>query len=322
MLRKQTKCWLIIAAALVVAGSTLGGVTMAMLHGDFTKLANDTLETHTTVIGADYTAICVDTNTADVTLAAASDGQTTVVCHEFSRQPHSVTVENGTLHITCNDNRRWYQYIGIQISTPSVTVYLPQPEYDALTVTGSTGDVTIGEKLLFGSITASVSTGDVTNLAGAREVVNIRTTTGAIAVRDTAMHSLALSVGTGSVTVENVACTGDVLVNVNTGKATLSALTCNSFSSDGGTGDLTLTNTVAAAMTITRNTGDVTFDNCDAAEIGVKTNTGNVRGTLRSTKRFVVNTRTGNVSVPPSAGTGLCDIATTTGDVRLALAEE
>ena len=58
-------------------------------------------------------------------------------------------------------------------------------------------------------------------------------------------------------------------------------------------------------------------DYTDADSIKVKVSTGNVTGTLTSDKIFNYSTGTGKVELPSSTSGGLCEITTSTGDIRI-----
>ena len=72
-------------------------------------------------------------------------------------------------------------------------------------------------------------------------------------------------------------------------------------------------------MHLERSTGDVKFTLCDAGELFVKTTTGNVIGSLCSEKIFMAKASTGKVEVPKSVTGGICEIETSTGDIRITI---
>lgn len=109
-------------------------------------------------------------------------------------------------------------------------------------------------------------------------------------------------------------------VNVSTGRAYLTDVTCKSVTSRGSTGDLFLNAVVAAdTITVRRSTGDIRFEGVDAAEIFADTDTGDVTGTLLTDKVFMVQTDTGRINVPKTTTGGRCEITTDTGDITLSI---
>lgn len=317
-MRKTVKIWLITAASLVLIGCIIFGGVMTMLKWDFTKLSTVKYETNDYEISETFKAISVTTNTADIRFVPSADSKCSVVCHEEKNIKHSVAVKNDTLVIEVDDTRKWYEHIGINFSTPKITVSLPQGDYGMLSVKANTGFVEISENFKFEGINISTSTGDVKNAASSSGPVKIKTSTGRISIESISAEALDLAVSTGKVTVSDVSCTGDVKVSVSTGKVNLTDITCKNLLSSGDTGDLSLKNVIASEnFSIERDTGDVRLDGCDAAEILIETDTGDVTGTLLSDKIFMAKSDTGHVNVPETTTGGKCKITTDTGDVRI-----
>lgn len=301
---RKTKSALIVATALVLIGCILFAGVMTRLGWDFTKLSTTQYETNTHEVEVAFDGISIDTDTADIVFASSDDGSCRVVCYEEERARHTVAVEDGILSITGTDERSVHGvigHIGINFSSPKITVYLPQTEYAVLHIEESTGDVEIRNDFTFRDVDIMCSTGD-------------------IRVEHISADSLMLSVSTGHVSVQNVICAGDVTVTVSTGRTELAGIACESLTSDGDTGDITLKNVIAAGMfSIERSTGDVKFDACDAAEIFVETDTGDVTGTLLTDKVFIAETDTGHVDVPKTIVGGRCEVTTDTGDIELGI---
>ena len=317
-MRTRTKVWLIIAASFVLVGGIIFGGVMSMLEWDFTKLSTVKYETNNYEITENFNNISIITETSDVVFVPAENQKASVVCHEQKNMKHSVIVQNGKIVIEVVDTRKWYEYIGINFSTPKITVYIPQGEYGKLSIKSSTGDVKIPKEFKFENIDISESTGNVTNYASASENIIIKTSTGNIRVENVSANTLDLSVSTGGVTVSNVSCEGDVKIDVSTGKTNLTNIECKNIVSSGNTGAISLKNVIATEkFSIERSTGDVRFEGSDATEISVKTDTGDVTGTLLSEKVFITETSTGRINVPKTTSGGKCEITTATGDINI-----
>lgn len=317
-MKKCTKIWLFIATALTVAGLIMFGVIMTMLKWDFTKLSTDEFETNTYTVSEPYGSVSVNTVTADVTFIPSENGETKVVCYEEVKVTHSVTVKDDTLVIEVNDQRKWYDHIGIHFTQPKLTVYLPAGEYGALSVKLTTGDIMVPQELRLDSMSISATTGDIKSSALVAGVAQLKTTTGDIAVENCSIGALDMTVTTGDISVSAVTCEGKLQLNVGTGDAKLTDTSCKSLISDGTTGDLYLKNVIAVErFTIERTTGNIKLERCDAAELYVNTTTGDVTGSLLSEKIFIANATTGDVRVPESVSGGKCKITTTTGDILI-----
>ena len=294
----KTKTWLIAALGMILCGCILFGGVMMALNWDFTKLSTVTYETNIHSPGSDFTAIVVETDTANITFVPTDEG-CSVTCVDDIRAKHQVYVEDGTLFIINDSNRKWYDHIGIQIGSPKITVRLPQKQYAALTVKAATGNVSAEGGLRFGA-------------------VEMRLVTGGISLTNLNASSLLLQTNTGKVDLSQVTCTETVGTVVGTGNIHGKDITCRELVATGGTGDIILVNVLAGMrLTVTGGTSDVEFIACDAREINVSTATGNVRGTLRSGKTFDAESGTGKVRVPANGGSGICHIRTKTGDIHI-----
>lgn len=317
---RTTKIWLGIAVVLILIGGLLFVGVMSMLKWDFTKLSTTKYETNEYVISEDFSSIAVNTETANIVFVPTADAACSVTCYEQTNMKHTVSVKDGVLTVEVVDTRKWYEYVGINFTSPKLTVTLPAGEYTALTLHTDTGSVEIPKELSFGSMELSGHTGKMTNRASVVGNMKIQTTTGGIRVEGVSAGSLALSVSTGAIYVSDVAVSGEASINVSTGKTVLTRVTCGSLTSKGSTGDLHMEDVIATdRFSIERDTGDVRFTHCDAAEISVRTDTGNVKGSLRTPKVFDVHTDTGRKEYPNTATGGRCEIRTDTGNIQITL---
>lgn len=317
-MKKTTKIWVSVALALMLVGGIIFVVAMSAIGWDFTKLSTSKYETNRYALKESFQSVSVDIDTADIRFVAFEDNTAFVVCYEQEKVKHTVVLQDGVLKIGVDDTRKWYEHIGIHFGSPTVTVYMPQGNYGALSIKSKTGDVEIAKDFQFESLDISENTGDVINYASATGAMKIKTSTGNIFVENVSASSLELSVSTGNVTVAGVSSTGDVNIRVSTGKTSATNLTCKSFISNGSTGDIILKNVIATErFSIERSTGDVRFDGCDAAEIYVETDTGDVSGNLLTEKVFFAETDTGDIDVPRTNAGGRCEIITDTGDIRI-----
>ena len=232
-MKKAAKAWLITAAFLVLAGCILFAGVMSMLGWDFAKLSTARYETNIHEISETFSDISLTTDTADIVFALSNDGKCRVECYEPENAKHSAAVANDTLIIEINEQKSWYDYIGFQFGSPRITVYLPQAEYGALSISESTGRIEIPKDFSFERADISASTGSVVFSAAAQAAVKIKTGTGNICVENNSVGSLDLSVTTGKAAVSKVTCAGSIAINVSTGAAYLTDVACKSVLSNG-----------------------------------------------------------------------------------------
>ena len=297
-------------------------IIFCMMILTMTACSSRNYETNIHDVNEEFNNISIKTDTADIAFVLSDDGTCRVVCYEDAKKSHSVEVQNGTLTVNVVNDKKWYDYIGVNIDSPKITVYLPESEYSSLVIEESTGDIEISKDFEFKSIDISLSTGDVKCYASSATAIKIVASTGDIYAESISASSLDLTVSTGKVTVSNVTCDADISIGLSTGKAYLTDIVCKNLTSMGSTGDISLKNVIAAEkISIERSTGDVTFEGSDAAELCITTDTGDVEGSLLTDKVFITKTDTGRINVPNSITGGRCEITTDTGDIKITISD-
>ncbi|MBR4435402.1 MAG: DUF4097 family beta strand repeat protein [Clostridia bacterium] len=318
------KAFILAGIALILVGAVLfAGVSIA-IGFDYNKLDTQKLETNTHTVSERFKNIDIGTSIADIRIKPSEDGSVRVVCVESEKLRHTVSVENETLKIALNDTRGIGDHIGLfyNYRSESITLYMPEEEYDTLYIKNSTGDTEIPSGYSFESITASLSTGSFVCEANVSGLIKIKTTTGSISLNCISAGAVEAASSTGVTSIRSSEIGGSLILSSSTGRVELEDVSLRSLISESSTGTIRLKNVVADEnILITRSTGDVHFENCDAASLSIKTSTGDVNGTLKSGKRFTAKTSTGDVNVPQSSSGGDCDITTTTGDIKILIVE-
>lgn len=296
---KAMKKLFIAAAFLTISGSVIFIGAMAALGFDFSKLSTMKYETNTYEVSGGFDKISIDTDITDIVFARSDDESCKVVCFEAERMKHSVRCSNGTLTIGVNDERKWYEHIGISISSPKMTIYLPQSEYTSLSIDTATGNIDIPKGFNFNEIEIKSATGDIDCTANASDSIKIRS-------------------NTGNIDVSSVKSKCDIDIKTNTGSVKLTDIACTNFTAESDTGKITLTNVVAEDnIFIESDTGSIKLNSSDAARLSLKTDTGNITGTLLSEKIFIAKSSTGKVNVPETESGGKCEIKTATGNIKI-----
>ena len=315
-MKTGTKIFLIIVAIVcILSGSAIFTNVLAKNGWDFSTVNYETKEHSVT---EEFQDIKIETETANLSLLASEDETCKVVCYEMEKVTHTVSVEEGVLKIQVEDEREWYEHIGIFTENQEVTVYLPKSEYGNLNIKNVTGDVEISKDFSFANMDIQVTTGNVSNFASSLGEVNIDMITGNVKMENISANALSLRITTGDVTLYQVDCIGTITMDMVTGDTYLTEVTCEGFVSEGTTGKIVLKNTLATKeFSIERVTGDVRFESCDAEEIVVETTSGDISGTLRSDKVFVADSLSGSVRVPNTTSGGKCTINTTSGDITI-----
>lgn len=317
IMKKPTKIRFCTTSLLVIFG-LLVCTAVTACNWNFANPNMVVYDTVTYEIGEQFTSVSADLHISDISFIPCDEDSVRVVCYKPQNKDYSVGVNGNTLSITEN-----YEYINFHFfnfNTPTVSVYMPQGDYNALIVSSKTGDTYIPNDFNFESIEVTATTGNVNCEACALNKIKIELSTGDIILNSLNAKDISLSVTTGSINIASVECTGNLTVDVRTGKSNLSNIKCKNLLSNGNTGDIVLKNVIAHdTFNIERSTGDVKFEACDANDITVKTSTGKVCGTLLSEKIFTAKSNTGSVNVPQTTSGGKCNIKTTTGDIKITL---
>lgn len=340
-MNNTTKNWLIAASQLILVGVILFAAALALCSFDIKKLGTvDYVETTYEPIG-NFENISVKVFTTDVKLVPSEDGKCRIVCYEDERVRHTAEVTDGALVIDTEDTRRWFGFISLSFTRPTMTVYLPQNEYGFLDISTDTGAVDIPKDFAFESIKIDGQTGMVSCSASTEGAVDIRLDTGAISLSDitagsmklrTATGSIKLSGGTvaegidisadtGAMKLENITC-GDLRAKADTGLVKLGNISCAALHAETDTGHIELENVIGSGIfELKSDTGDIDLNGCDAAELYIETDTGSISGELLTDKIFFAESDTGHVSVPKTMTGGRCEIKTDTGSVEVRVRE-
>lgn len=284
-MNKLKKVWITVAVCLIVIGSIISVLALTSLNFDFSSLSTEKFIESEQQIVQDFNNIKIDVNTSDIKFVPSNDEKCRVISVDTKNVKHTATVQGDTLLISIQDNRKWYEHIGISLGNTSLTVVLPEDSYAALNITADTSDIIISQDFTFDSIDIEGSTGDVNSKAKAVNYLNVKLTTGNVEI--------------GDIDIRNTPYINPKNVNIS---AT--------------TGDVKLWRTGAQEnLTVKCTTGDVWFYVVKAPHVAVKTSTGDVEGNLYTAPRFITKTGTGDVKVPDAKNDDVFEITTDTGDI-------
>ena len=239
----------------------------------------------------------VNCSECDIKLSPGEDDSIHVVCKEADRIHHTVQVKNDTLMVDRDKDKGLSLSFGT-IRELVVEIYLPEKEYEELSVSSSSGDIDIDEDFLFDSITLDSSSGDVECEASASGTLRAETTS-------------------GDQEYEGVSA-GSVTVHSSSGEISLSTVRCAKADIKASSGDVELEDVIVdGKLEIETSSGEVELRKCDAGSIRIETSSGDVTGSLLSKKNFSTKTSSGDVHIPDSSEGGSCEIRTSSGDIRI-----
>lgn len=259
---KKTKIWLIIAASFVLVGCIIFTGVMSVLKWDFRKLSTVKYQTNLYEITEVFEDISIKTDTADIVFAVSDDAKCKVECYEEEKAKHSVTVQENTLAINIVNQKSWHDYIGINIGTPKIMVYLPETEYSSVAITSSTGDISL-ENLCAGSLDITVSTGDV-------DLKNIE------------CNSVLSSGSTGDIHLKNVIAKEKFSIKRSTGDVKFNGCDAGEITIETDTGDVTGLLLSEKVFITKTSTGKIDVPNTvTGGKCKIKTDTGDIKITLK-----------------------------------------
>ena len=313
------KPWMIVAICLIVAGVILCIIGLYSINFDFSNMNTSKTVSNTHNVTEEFNTI--DVNTIECNISIVPGDHCQVVTQEREKQPITVDVSDGTLTIRQNDQRKWYDHIGIFWTEQKVTLYLPQAEYNKLSVNTTTGIIRIGEEYTFTDVSLTTTTGKIRCSNNVTGTYVVSATTGDISLEKADPENLSVSCTTGKINLSNMSVTNGLNAATTTGDMTLSNCTAGTINAEGTTGKLTFTDTVAAGqLKAETSTGDIMLTNCDAATLDLESSTGAITATLLTEKVVFAESGTGKINVPKSTTGGACTIETSTGNITVKFA--
>lgn len=334
---KKSTVIIIVAVCLIVAGIAIVGAAFSMTGFDFKNFDTESYDEVTHTVEGDFNHIVIATQIHNIDLAPSTDGICKVVGDENDSIKIEASVEGDILTVKTVDTREWYNFIGIDIGSAALTLYLPESEYTSLTAASDTGHINIPENFSFTGASMATATGAIVFRAKIDQELALASQTGSISVSKQKLSKLDVENSTGKISIENIEASSSVRAEANTGKIELRDIKCNSIDVETTTGNISLQNVIAEAdisisadtgkisllsclsdsLNIDTDTGDVKLDACDANNIDIETDTGDVMGYLLTPKIFDTDTNTGYVHVEQGTSGGFCKIRTDTGDINI-----
>lgn len=197
------------SAACIAAGLVFFFMALALFKFDLSKMDTGNSVTETYPVEDTFKNISVEAG-CDVYVKPSEDGSCTVVCTDDEKIRHSVIVENGTLTIKNEDDRKWYEHIafGFFLIESKITVYLPEQEYESFVIGTASGDVEV-ESCNADAVTIKTASGDVGLESCNADTVTVETTSGEAALKDCMAGSLEIETTSGDVELED--CDADAI---------------------------------------------------------------------------------------------------------------
>lgn len=342
---KTKKIWIMAASIAVAVGIII--VIVVSVTRDFSlfKEHNIVTEVKTYSVDKDFKNIKIEDVEYDIFLVPTKDEKCKVICNEEEKLYHTVDVVGDTLIIKRINTRKWYEsiYFGFDFGiwdSLTMTVYLPEKEYQNFYITTTSGDVSVDVPFAFSeaevydtsgdvilsnitadNITAKSTSGDVKIASSnVKEDLNLKTTSGDVSLSNVNAKNITSESTSGEVKVISANVKDELYSGTTSGDVNISNVKTQDISVKSTSGDVELISVVSLgdlkAKTVS---GEIDLDRCDGKSLDLKTTSGDIEGSLLSEKLFITDTTSGDVDVPVCTSDERCVISTVSGDVEIVI---
>ena len=318
------KIWLFISILCIAAGLGLMLASGLRSGGDLEDVLSgagyaEHLTEKTSDVDESFHSVAVRASSDDVRLLPAEDGRCRVSCGESERCRYRVSVENGTLTVTLEDEGKGH--IGISFSGESIPlrIYLPEQSYKALTVDCSSGDVETAAGFRFDQAQIGTSSGEIMLRDFTAKELGLSSTSGDISLSRCDLGTLTLDSTSGEISLKDTVCTGAAKLRATSGDSTLEDSTLGSLDLSCTSGEVNLTRIVCdGAARVETTSGEITLQDAGAKSFELSANSGDVEGSVRGPVDFIVDSTSGDIHTSGGVrGAAPCRVSTTSGDVDL-----
>ncbi len=356
-MNKVKKITIIAACSLIGAGVIISGIAVAANGAKLFHRPDASLNTIS--IEKDFENIDIDSVECDVKFIKSENDECKIESIDEKSIVTEAEVRDNTLYINRVDKRKWYEGIGVYFGyrTPRITVFLPETEYEKLSILSASGDTSISSDFSFESANVRSSSGDIEFLADVLKNAEIKSTSGDISV-NTEAENLTVGSTSGNVGVEgkansvtvsstsgDVLCyrvdsegefnakttSGDVMVRDSkvagayiqstSGDVSIEKISADKLSFKTTSGDIELEEVYAENMlSASAVSGDIELIHGDSMDISFETTSGDIEAIIQTGKNFSYKTSSGTICLPEDSGDGKCHVKTVSGDAEIKIA--
>ncbi len=203
-MKKSIKVILFTGIGCICLGGALAGIALA--RGGWYQRETVEQVTHSIEMPVDPDEITADIQITDanVTILPSENGRCYAVCDETAVVNYILRVNENEIHLEENDNRKWYDYIGIMPTTREIVLYLPSDKYqfniDAKT---NSGNITCSPPLV--SFYATTASGNISCSSNISWHFNAKTNSGNIDFINCDCRTIDIQSNSGNVMLDHVA---------------------------------------------------------------------------------------------------------------------
>lgn len=342
-MNNRTKRALIIAAVCIVLGFLISYFSFSSDELDWDSVNTSQLEPVSYPVKEAFRDIHIEAGSGSVRLLPSEDGKCSAVCLEAENIVYTVEVKNDTLMVKREDRRTAKQLVGIQLGSrrEDIQLFLPEESYRDLEAESTSGELKVPNDFSFETAALSSRSGDLSFAGSVSSSLTLSSTSGGIAVSGAEAGTLRAESSSGDIKLKSISA-NSVTVSSTSGSIALEAvdakavegtsssgdqeyldLTADTLNTESTSGEQDLKNVILTGAAVLRSSsGDIEMERCDAASLSISTSSGSVKGSLLSGKDFEAHSSSGSIRIPDSdRSAGTCEIRTSSGDIRIQIAD-
>ncbi len=316
-MKTSTKVALILSVLMLLAGGSLIYMSLYRAGFDWDKLTiNEAFETYDYTVPGKIQDVRIESKQVDVHVLRSTTSVCNVRSKSASRDCCSVETDDDMLIVKCSEDSSypWYKRIWRQDNT-ELYVFLPEQEYETLTITAGSGDVYVSDALSFASADVKTGSGDQEFFAPVSESLTVTSSSGDITVKRNSCKKITAVNSSGLVFCSDCRC-GEVSATTSSGTINVSKCKIESVSANTASGEIDfLQINVSGTLKATSSSGDILYMYSTAGEIELISKSGDVVGWVIEPMLYDVRSDSGDVVLPSSGGSHHCTIRTGSGDV-------
>lgn len=290
------------------------------------------------------TEIRLNGGSAAVSVIQSDTSEVVIETDTPQSQPFSFREQDGKLHITRTDLRKWYQFVGIfDLYRPpyNIRITLPEGFTGSITLETASGSIQISEVTIGGAMHISTGSGNLhgnclqtsgfsfTASSGGATVTELtctgngfmRTHSGMLKLSDSVLHgTLELSTSSGSQHLEQITATGSLITSRSSGSLTARSITCPCISARATSGNLLMENAVTDGDVLLEQTsGGITVRSLRCRSLSAESQSGKIQLTDLESESVELQASSGSVTLREALLSGPVTVRTSSGNVNCSL---
>ena len=201
-MRFARRLTIIISLCFVILGIVLMTCAAGLAGFKIEKLFNDDRKMNIIELNEKFDSVEVKTGIDSVKFVPSEGTASTIELYDGEKSYYDVRVEDSTLKIKYNENRKWYEFINFgSFSSHDVVVMIPAGSYKSIIVNTGIGDIEIPDSFTADSISTETGIGNI-RAPKAGKTTNIHSGIGDIMVPDSETSGkVDIHTGIGDITV-------------------------------------------------------------------------------------------------------------------------